>query len=761
MLFLPGGFIENTTVDFMKAIAPVPSPFAHLAILWILVGVIGNAIGASPFGERRVLVVGIDGCRPDALLAADTPHLQALIDEGVLTTEAYAGGALLGNTNQATSSGPGWSSILTGVWRDKHGVFDNSFAGNRFDQHPHFYHRLKQAEPEAFLASIVSWNPIDTSIVAPATTSTSYRTKGIGANYAIRDEWVRDDAVRLLRDDDPDVLFLHFDQVDGAGHADGFSIGVPSYLQAISKVDALLGDVLAAIEARPHRAREEWLVLVTTDHGGLGTTHGGQSSEEREIFLLASGDTTASLTLKATPGHTAIPPTVFAFLGVPIDSPWGWESPFGLPPYPPSSLRVTQGLDRDMVIRWKPPLDIDAEGLLLRRNGVPIAELPLETTFHVDTLPPIFLAVQIVYALEVVGSSTPIPPLEVTMDLPTPIDSQRVLHWRFDQLQPFETKGAVAMINGPYRGQGLRLGSADGFGNLTYPLASALKFERFTDFSIGLWLRVGHDAQGFILGTKPLFQSRQAGWVLSLLANGSLQWNLGDGIRQTTVTSPPGLMAPNQWHHIGVRVHRLQNVTLYHNGIAFAEEDVSELRASDSEGPFTIGGTMPVDIDDLQVWKRRLSDAEWARLFDERAAPFQWRESQFTLEERLHPEVGAWSADPDHDGRVNLAEFVHGSDPRVADSDPILRVDSTSHIHLIQPSGGVGDPLTLYEHRGVRMHVETSANLSPENWQPLELSDEATSITRYRPDGSHAISFSPPPTHNHHYYRLRYTLSDD
>ena len=41
---------------------------------------------------------------------------------------------------------------------------------------------------------------------------------------------------------------------------------------------------------RPDFVEEDWLVLVTTDHGGIGTVHGGNSMEERRVFVIASGE---------------------------------------------------------------------------------------------------------------------------------------------------------------------------------------------------------------------------------------------------------------------------------------------------------------------------------------------------------------------------------------------------------------------------------------------------------------------------------------
>lgn len=270
--------------------------------------------------SKHVLIIGIDGVRSDALQAAGTPNLDALIAAGAVSYDAFAGG-VLGTVSQAqSSSGPGWTSILTGVWADKHGVKDNSFKGRNFENYPHFYQRIREANPTATLASIVQWEPIDSLIVAPA--STDYRATG---------QAVADKAVAYLAANDPVVLFLHFDDVDHAGHHSGFSTTNTEYLAAISQADQDVGKVLAAIHERPKHADEEWLVLVTTDHGGIQKGHGGQSAVERTVFMIASGGGVTHRVISPGPGLTAIAPTVLTYLGIPINPAWGWESlPFGL-----------------------------------------------------------------------------------------------------------------------------------------------------------------------------------------------------------------------------------------------------------------------------------------------------------------------------------------------------------------------------------------------------------------------------------------------
>ena len=83
--------------------------------------------------EKKVLFIGIDGCRADALEVADTPNIDNLIQNGLYENEA-----ICSINGQATYSGPGWSSMIAGVWMNKHGVYDNSFNGSNYDEYPPF-----------------------------------------------------------------------------------------------------------------------------------------------------------------------------------------------------------------------------------------------------------------------------------------------------------------------------------------------------------------------------------------------------------------------------------------------------------------------------------------------------------------------------------------------------------------------------------------------------------------------------------------------
>ena len=279
---------------------------------------------SNPFNGKHALVIGIDGCRSDALQAANIPNIKTLIDQGTVCYNVISGGQLGTKTQQPTSSGPGWASILTGVWCDKHGVRDNGFEENHFKRavegtavcYPHFFTRIKEKYPQCQLASFVHWGPINEHILSDA----DYQS--VGSDDEVADKC----AALLLGGHNPAVIFLQFDEPDSVGHGSGFDPGNPAYLQIIEATDRRIGKLLDAIKKRPSFDKEDWLILVTSDHGGLGKKHGGQSNEERTVFIIASGGEYKHETLKSGWSIVAIPPTVLRHLGIPIDPAWGWQS---------------------------------------------------------------------------------------------------------------------------------------------------------------------------------------------------------------------------------------------------------------------------------------------------------------------------------------------------------------------------------------------------------------------------------------------------
>lgn len=282
------------------------------------VGADEGASAARPV--KKVLVIGIDGCRFDALRAADAPHLDSLIEHGALAEPIRIFPAHFREAD--TCSGPGWSNVLCGVWPDKHRVMDNEFTAPKYADFPHFFTRLKQAQPEAFTASFSNWAPIAQFIVQDA--DVKHDASGEEKPYEEGDAENALAASELLRDGDPTATVVYLGQVDEVGHVDGFHPSVPNYIASIERVDGHVGQLLDAIAARKTRDQEDWLVLVTTDHGGSGTGHGGghDNPEVACSWLIVNGAAAAPGKIAGPCGQVDLVPTALAHLGVDVDPAW-------------------------------------------------------------------------------------------------------------------------------------------------------------------------------------------------------------------------------------------------------------------------------------------------------------------------------------------------------------------------------------------------------------------------------------------------------
>lgn len=303
----------------------------------------------SDFAGKRVLYIGVDGCRADALSAAMdrglAPQLKMLCESehGLFTRKFYAGGEQGTPTHQPTISAPGWSSLLTGVWMDRHGVKDNRFIGGRYQSYSHFMRHVKEVQPKAFCASFADWPPIHDFIAdGSRINGTEFldvkftRTPDAAHHFVDnpeKDIEVRDAALKTLRESNPDVMFVYFGQVDEFGHGAvdsraSFSPDSTLYLNAISHVDSHIGELLRAMRARQKFNDETWLVLITTDHGGRGNKHGGDSDEERKIWLAAHGASLPKEKLlnEETP-QTALVPMIYQHLGIQPKAEWSPEPP--------------------------------------------------------------------------------------------------------------------------------------------------------------------------------------------------------------------------------------------------------------------------------------------------------------------------------------------------------------------------------------------------------------------------------------------------
>ena len=264
-------------------------------------------------GNKHVLLIGIDGLRGDSLRCAgcaQTTALSALMNGGAFHTNVLAGGG------QSTFSGPGWGSVFTGFWADRHGVTSND--ANLPLEQTHVFDLIKLAYPSATTAVVGDWYNITHNLL-PATAD------HVVANGAKNSQQATDVVKDWLSwTHPPTAIFYYLHNVDI--HACCYEPLNATYQQKIRDEDAQIRQVLDALTSRPGYANEEWLIVVASDHGGTGSGHGGQTAAERNTVLIldnnyrnpskpayCQGDLSATAMLQID-GAT---PHILDFLGLP------------------------------------------------------------------------------------------------------------------------------------------------------------------------------------------------------------------------------------------------------------------------------------------------------------------------------------------------------------------------------------------------------------------------------------------------------------
>lgn len=226
-------------------------------------------------GSRKVLLIGIDGVQAEALRHSKVPTLQWLQRNGFGTFSSWH--------QDITISGPSWSSILCGVYHPKHGVKDNGFEGKRYDQFPMLPVIGKYYNSDLKFGMYMEWGKLYRH---SANQQWDQRIRGVtmGTNHTT------EQASEWIRSKDLDFYFVYFGKADYVGHALGFSRYNPFYRWALEDIDKGVFQLMQAMRSREQYLQEDWLVLLTTDHGGAFHDHGGLSDKEREVFWIAYSD---------------------------------------------------------------------------------------------------------------------------------------------------------------------------------------------------------------------------------------------------------------------------------------------------------------------------------------------------------------------------------------------------------------------------------------------------------------------------------------
>jgi predicted AlkP superfamily pyrophosphatase or phosphodiesterase len=222
---------------------------------------------------RRVMVVSIDGLRPDVMLRANTPTLHGLMRSGAFSTYAQ--------TVPVAITLPSHVSMLTGVSVERHGITFNDERATTRPIYPNATTIFEAAKKGGLTTALVSGKSKFMALNKPGSIDWLWAPESAKTTDADVSEY----AGKVLAEHRPDFMFVHFPGADTAGHASGWAS--PEQFDAVEKIDAALGTLLA--EVKSLGLTDSTAVIVSADHGGSGKTHGANDPRSLYIPWIASG----------------------------------------------------------------------------------------------------------------------------------------------------------------------------------------------------------------------------------------------------------------------------------------------------------------------------------------------------------------------------------------------------------------------------------------------------------------------------------------
>ncbi|MDP4250942.1 MAG: alkaline phosphatase family protein [Bacteroidota bacterium] len=275
----------------------------YAKILFVFAGLFISVMATAQQKIKKAVFIIVDGIPADVIEKLPVTNLQAIAKAGGYS-RSYVGGVKGSYSQTPTISAVGYNSVLTGTWVNKHNVWDNDIADPNY-HYPTIFRVFKEQYPGKKTGIFSSWLDNRTKLVGdrfPATgdIAVDYTYDGLEndtVNYphdeqrqfmSHIDESVAKKAAEVIQTDAPDLSWVYLEYTDDMGHMHGNS---PEFNKAVELADKRVGYIWQAIRYRQQHFNEDWLIIVTTDHGrdaATGKGHGGQSDRERESWIFTN-----------------------------------------------------------------------------------------------------------------------------------------------------------------------------------------------------------------------------------------------------------------------------------------------------------------------------------------------------------------------------------------------------------------------------------------------------------------------------------------
>ncbi len=316
---------------------------------------------------KKAVYIIIDGVPADQIERLHTPAIFDIASKGAYA-RAYTGGEIGGYSQTATISAIGYTNLLTATWYNKHNVGGNEGLKPNYNYWTIF--RIAKEQPKDYKTAIYSsWTDNRTVLIGEGKVETNHlKIDYVKDGYDLDtvrfpnkekdlrifdiDEQISKDAAEGIRRDAPDLSWVYLWYTDDAGHIEGNGTYFDEYVR---KADAQVARVWEAVQYREANFDEEWMIVVTTDHGReeSGYGHGGQSWRERATWI--STNIPVNKHFREGPlSITDIAPSISRYLGFKVPRSILWEQD-GMPFIGKADIYdlQTQPYDNKVELSWK------------------------------------------------------------------------------------------------------------------------------------------------------------------------------------------------------------------------------------------------------------------------------------------------------------------------------------------------------------------------------------------------------------------------
>lgn len=317
---------------------------------------------------KKTLFVIIDGIPADCVERLQPPTISDIAACGAYH-RAFCGGEAFTYNETPTISAIGYTNVLTGTWMNKHNVRGNGGIKANYN-YPTIFRVAKDQKREVKTGIFSSWTDNRTILLGEGLEATGclrvdcardgydldtlrFPKKPGDLHIQDIDRRVADDAAQCIAADAPDVNWLYLWYPDDAFHNNGNgAVADAAFLEA----DRMLGKVWRAVKQREKQKGEEWLVIVTTDHGreNSGYGHGGQSERERTIWMAVNRRNLNDEFFSRNLSHVDIMPTICRYMDFTLPQKTEFEID-GVPFCGAADIFNMQALkyDSDVLLIWE------------------------------------------------------------------------------------------------------------------------------------------------------------------------------------------------------------------------------------------------------------------------------------------------------------------------------------------------------------------------------------------------------------------------